>query len=71
MATLIRTYNAYKRVIDTLEDSVYTEEDALLTEFLTKLKAEVSDIETNRADELEESRLALEASKRRHPSNVR
>lgn len=70
MATLITTHTAYKRIIGAIENSVVTEQDALLSGILTMLRNEVRDIETNRAEELEASRKEQEASKRRHPARA-
>lgn len=70
MATLISTHTAYKRIIEAVENSVVTEQDALLSGILTMLRNEVREIETNRAEELEASRKEQQASKRRHPSRA-
>ena len=64
---LSNTLKAYKRVIADLESQADTYEPNALDETLSKLNHRVWEIENVWADELAE----LEASKARHPSNLK
>jgi len=69
--TIISSVNAYERVIADLESQADTYEPDALTEVLDTLKHRVWELKTVFADEYEAELKALEASKRRHPSNLK
>jgi hypothetical protein len=69
--TILSAVNAYERVIADLESQADTYEPDALADTLDTLKHRVWELKNVFADEYQAELAELEASKRRHPSNLK